>query len=308
MTDNPVQTMLQRQRTRGWARAGSAAIALTVAIVAVAIAGRAPLSRSTPVNAASARAPVTALALLLAGVAVVALAALVALMRPARRRRGEDEPEEAREAIPVHWAWKVGAVLLPFALGAALAVAAVLGARSAGHPGRPGALQGHPASPAGPHRGAGAAGGGFTLPAWLPWTALGIVVVASVALAVARLRLRPSAPEEEPERGAARLAVDAAIGALDVGEDPRAAVIAAYAAMERTLAAHGVARSRTEAPREYLRRVLASAAGTESEVGTLTSLFEEARYSPHPVPERLREVALRALRSLRGRLGAAPAG
>jgi Domain of unknown function (DUF4129) len=48
--------------------------------------------------------------------------------------------------------------------------------------------------------------------------------------------------------------------------------------------------------------VLAASQANEREASTLTGLFEEARYSTHPIPERLREVALAALRSLRGRL------
>ena len=98
--------------------------------------------------------------------------------------------------------------------------------------------------------------------------------------------------------------MDAAIGALDAEADPRRAVIAAYGAMQQTLGEHGVARSSTEAPREYLQRVLTASRANDREVRTLTGLFEEARYSTHPIPERLREVALAALRSLQGRLQA----
>jgi hypothetical protein len=62
--------------------------------------------------------------------------------------------------------------------------------------------------------------------------------------------------DESSPGAAAREAVAPAMQALDGAEDPREAVIAAHAAMEQTLAAHGVARLCTEAPREYLRRVL----------------------------------------------------
>jgi hypothetical protein len=43
---------------------------------------------------------------------------------------------------------------------------------------------------------------------------------------------------------------------------------------------------------------------TEREARTLTGLFEEARYSTHPIPEPVRELALSALRSLQDRLEA----
>lgn len=100
------------------------------------------------------------------------------------------------------------------------------------------------------------------------------------------------------------MAVEAAIGALDTIADPRGAVIAAYVAMQATLAERGVARSPAEAPREYLRRVLMAISATEREATTLTGLFEEARFSTHPIPERVRELALAALSSLRARLTA----
>ncbi|MGB0091097.1 MAG: DUF4129 domain-containing protein, partial [Solirubrobacteraceae bacterium] len=96
--------------------------------------------------------------------------------------------------------------------------------------------------------------------------------------------------------------VEAAIGALETATDPRGAVIAAYGAMERTLATHGVARSPAEAPREYLRRTRAASSATEREARTLTGLFEEARFSTHPIPERVRELASSALSCLRARL------
>ena len=114
---------------------------------------------------------------------------------------------------------------------------------------------------------------------------------------------RRSEPTAEPSgREAARDAVEAAIGALETTTDPRSAVIAAYAAMERALAAHGIVRSPAEAPREYLRRVLAASRGSDREARTLTGLFEEARFSPHPVSARVRDLALSALSSLHARL------
>jgi hypothetical protein len=74
--------------------------------------------------------------------------------------------------------------------------------------------------------------------------------------------------------------------------------------MQRSLGEHGIARSPAEAPREYLQRVLVASRAGEHESTTLTSLFEEARYSSHPISEHARQVALGALRSLQGRLQA----
>ncbi|MGI8506049.1 MAG: DUF4129 domain-containing protein [Solirubrobacteraceae bacterium] len=275
----------------------------------IAMAARAPLAPSTPVNAASARAPVTALAVLLVGAGVVALGGLAIVMWPARRRRGDDEPEPVAERLQVHWIWKLLAILLTFALGAALVAAAVLGAKAVHRApqlgvGGGGGLARPPAAPGAP-RGAES---GFVVPSWLPWTVLAIVVLAiGVGIGLLLRWLRP-AVDGAPETTATRAAVQSAIAALGAATDPRAAVIAAYAAMERTLAAEGVARSPAEAPREYLQRVLVASSATEWEARTLTGLFEEARFSAHPIPERVRELALSALDSLRARLPMGGAG
>ncbi len=305
------KAMLQTQRSRRWARAAIAAVGLTAATTIVASAGRAPLPRSTPVNAASARAPVAALSVLFVGAGVLALAALVTLSWAGRRRKARDEPELVPEPLPIHWIWKLLAILLPVGLGVALVAAALLGVKTVDHAPAPGGVEGEggglgrapitPAVPKGPSS-------TFSLPSWVPWTVLVIVLVAIVfgGLLLARRRVSPA--DEPSERKAAREAVEAAIGALDASTDPRSAVIAAYGAMQRTLAAHGVARSRAEAPREYLRRVLEVMSGSDRDARTLTGLFEEARFSKHPIPEHVRELALSALSSMRARLRMGGAG
>jgi len=102
-------------------------------------------------------------------------------------------------------------------------------------------------------------------------------------------------------------AVSEALVALDSVEDPRAAVIAAYAAMQETLAARGFPRRPAEAPREYLERVLLASSASEAEARTLTGLFEEARFSAHPISEQVRQRALSALRAVRAALSVAAA-
>jgi hypothetical protein len=67
--------------------------------------------------------------------------------------------------------------------------------------------------------------------------------------------------------------------------DPRAAVIEAYARMEQVLAERELGRRTPEAPREYLARVLREQGMPEQSLTTLTALFEEARFSPHPIPQ-----------------------
>jgi len=291
--------MLKTQRSRQFSRAAVVALGLTAAMVLVAIAARDPLGRSTPVDAASAGAPATALFLLLVGAGCAALAAIVMLVWPGRRRKADDEPEPERVLPEVHWIWKLVAILLPLALGAAMVAAALLGA---GHrrPPLPRVVIGPFAAPTvrAPRT---ARPNGFVLPGWLPWTVLAILVVAIGAGVLLLLNRRTPEGAEPPQRIASRAAVQAAIAALGAASDPREAVIAAYVAMQETLAAHGVARAASEAPREYLRRVLAASSATGREARTLTGLFEEARYSEHPISERVRRRALAALSSLQTR-------
>ena len=275
---------------------------LVLAVTIVAMAARAPLSRATPVDTRSAQAPTVALIILLLGVGIVAIGALVALAWSGRRRR-DDPPEREPTPTDVSWIWKVVAILVPVAVGAALIAAAVIGTRSVRKPGAVGTGSFGLAPPGSTPSTGGR--GGFVLPGWLPWTVLLIVVVAvGVGLFVLWGQRDRNLIDASETTSASRAAVEAAIGALDAESDPRRAVIAAYAAMQRTLGEHGVARSPAEAPREYLERTLLASRATEREARTLTGLFEEARYSEHPIPQRLRDVALSALRSLQRRLQA----
>jgi hypothetical protein len=283
-------------------RTALAAVALPAVVAVVAMAARSPLSQSTPVDARSAQAPTEALFVVLAGVGIVMISALAALLWSGRRRK-DDPPEQEPMRVELSWIWNLLAILVPIALGAALVAAAILGSR----PVRTGSSFGAeglglPPVPSGSS--SGARSEGFVLPSWLPWTVVGLVALAVAAGAFVLWLRRGRASAEASESQATSAAVEAAIGALDADHDPRRAVIAAYAAMQGTLGEHGVVRSPAEAPREYLRRVLSERGATEREATMLTNLFEEARYSSHPIAEQVRETALSALRSLQGRLQA----
>jgi hypothetical protein len=65
--------------------------------------------------------------------------------------------------------------------------------------------------------------------------------------------------------------------------DPRIAVIAAYARLERTLAASGLPRRAADAPGEYLQRILLDLDVSPAHVSRLTQLFEHAKFSRHEV-------------------------
>jgi MFS family permease len=87
--------------------------------------------------------------------------------------------------------------------------------------------------------------------------------------------------------------------------DPRRAVIRAYAKMEDTLAAKGLPRLETEAPFEYLARVLDIVQASGHSVRALTQLFQRARFSAHEIDAHMKDDAIDALSGLRAELEAA---
>jgi hypothetical protein len=163
-------------------------------------------------------------------------------------------------------------------------------------------------------------------PAWLPWAIAG-AAVAFVVFAVLRLlrdlrfgcgrrrrgkaRRTPPAAEAEPTgEGArddaeiARRAVEAAAEELHDPADPREAVIAAYARMQGVLAERALGLRAHEAPREYLARVLGEQGMPVRSLTELTDMFEEARFSLHPIPRSAPRRALRELEDVRVALDA----
>ena len=89
----------------------------------------------------------------------------------------------------------------------------------------------------------------------------------------------------EDDAEVARRALEAALEPLREPVEPRGAVIAAYARMEEVLDERDLGRRTPEAPREYLARVLGEQGMPVRSLTTLTTLFEEARFSLHPIPQ-----------------------
>jgi hypothetical protein len=139
---------------------------------------------------------------------------------------------------------------------------------------------------------------------WLP----ALVTVGLIVLALGAWWIAGRARKQA--RGEFRLglahavvqAVDESLDDLHAETDPRRAVIAAYARLERVLAGHGVARRPSEAPLEYLARVLASLQVSDQAAATLTHLFERAKFSQHAVGPEMKEQAIAALVTVRDEL------
>ena len=100
--------------------------------------------------------------------------------------------------------------------------------------------------------------------------------------------------------------LDDSLDDLRSERDPRRAVVATYARMERTLAGAGFPRSVAEAPLEYLGRVLRDLLHTSAEaVSKLTALFERAKFSHHEIDGGMKDEAIDALVAVRDELRAA---
>ena len=131
---------------------------------------------------------------------------------------------------------------------------------------------------------------------------IGLVGVAVIAYVVSERRSRRA---RDPRAGLARDLADVLDDALDdlsAEADPRRAIIAAYARLEKILAAHGVARNPSETPDEYLARVLGNLELTPVAIGRLTALFTQAKFSHHDVDSMMKEAAIGALVQVRDEL------
>jgi hypothetical protein len=137
----------------------------------------------------------------------------------------------------------------------------------------------------------------------LAGTLLAVIVVAGVAVLI--VRRRTAEVELEPlsarERAAGELAtiLEGTLDDLRREADPRRAVIAAYAQMESALARHGLPRERSEAPFEYLARMLRELRVRAGSALALTELFERARFSDHVIDVAMKDEAIDALVAVR---------
>jgi hypothetical protein len=139
------------------------------------------------------------------------------------------------------------------------------------------------------------------------WTAI-VVIWAVLAVAAVLLYLRYRASRETRELAPlpafAEEPGESEVIRLRRELDPRRAVIAAYAAMERLLARDGVPRGAHEAPMEYLGRVTLHGHHRVAAVHRLTALFQHGRFSDRPVDEEMRQRAIDAVEELESDPGA----
>jgi Domain of unknown function (DUF4129) len=140
---------------------------------------------------------------------------------------------------------------------------------------------------------------------WLPIAAVAaLVVLAALAYVVSGRRGRTARQPRTELADELAEALGDALDDLHAEADPRRAIIAAYARLERVLSANGVARQDSETPDEYLARVLRDLELRRDAIGRLTDLFGQARFSHHHLDSTMKESAIGALEQVRDELRA----
>jgi hypothetical protein len=212
-----------------------------------------------------------------------------------RRSMGEGRPQPARTGI-----WRLLASLLPLVL---LAVFIAVVARS----GNNNTLPPVPLAPPPPLLPGGGAGSGAPVAVhWWIFIGLGLAGVLAGSIALALRRRRPHEavhPQSPSERAELRAALEASLEELEDDQDPRRAVINAYAGMERVLSVHGLPRRPSETPLEYLDRWTGVLHVGQAAAEALAHLYERARFSLHLIDEEMRQEAKAALGALKRELG-----
>ena len=150
---------------------------------------------------------------------------------------------------------------------------------------------------------------GHTLEILLAYTVPLLIMIVVAAAVMARRRWRGAPPASVaaddvefpgPAEGSELLARAAELGLAemtDLDREPREAIIACYAAMERDLAnVPGAVPQDFDTPTEVLARAVAHGVLRADNAGQLVNLFAEARFSPHVMNEGHRELAVRVLR------------
>ncbi|KUI43390.1 hypothetical protein AU197_04850 [Mycobacterium sp. IS-1590] len=140
-----------------------------------------------------------------------------------------------------------------------------------------------------------------------PMLLLMALIVVGTAIASRRQGHRPTSAAavevaDEPATApatATSLARAAEVGLAEIGDlsrEPREAIIACYAAMERELTrVPGAVPQACDTPTEVLARAVATGALRSDSATELVDLFEEARFSPHVMSEQHRDAAVQVL-------------
>jgi hypothetical protein len=264
-------------------------------VTAVGLQARGTFARGQNQAVAGVSGAVLAIVLSAAeGIAVVAFIIVLASARPQRIPKRDEDEEPPRPNIP-WWAKTLGVLLAMAALVSPLAVLLTRKPRSLGHPpliiGAPGVGVSPRSAP----------------PPSSIWPLISGMVIAILVVLTLTVLSRRRRSAGTPRAGRRRLAtlldsLAAASEALTAGGEPRAAIIACYAAMERGFAAAGSAPAAADTPAEVLARATGAGLVRPEPAETLTGLFRRARYSTYPMSGADSTAAAAALDELRADL------
>jgi Domain of unknown function (DUF4129) len=138
------------------------------------------------------------------------------------------------------------------------------------------------------------------------WDEIAVVLVlvagVGVLLYAGRRTGQPPRLWRSRSQEAVSQALDESLDDLRNEPDLRRAIIAAYARMERALAAGGLPRRPSEAPFEYVERALGELETSAESARRLTDLFEWAKFSHHEPGPEMRDDAIDALVAVRDEL------
>jgi hypothetical protein len=141
--------------------------------------------------------------------------------------------------------------------------------------------------------------------AWIPVLVIGgLLALAVLAWLLAARRRRSTEVLRQTVAETLDDAIAETLDDLAAESDPRRAVIACYARLERALSAAGHPRRRAETQQEHLARILGRLDIDTSSIRRLNALFTRAKFSQHDVDVAMKEEAIAALVEIRDELRA----
>jgi hypothetical protein len=116
-------------------------------------------------------------------------------------------------------------------------------------------------------------------------------------------RDRPEIPAQRGDEVEMLAAVEAGLAELsDTDADPRRAVIACWVRLERAAAAAGTPRAPGDSPTDLVARLLGAHQVSRPVLSALARVYREARFTTHPIDQRMRQTAVDALSQVRAEL------
>jgi heme/copper-type cytochrome/quinol oxidase subunit 2 len=251
----------------------------------------------------------TVVAMLVVSMAIIVIAVIThSRRRPVPYGAGEHRRELTGERRPLTWRMVLIAVAVVIAWLLLVAVLSRLNMQPGveqqpPNPGTP--PTGPPKPPAQPQQPEPSSGLFSALAGATVLFMMVVFVGAAIAGRRQRRRATPIAPLGEYRPATGVLAADPFARAAEVGlaeiedlsREPREAIIACYAAMERELEnSPEIIPRESDTPSEVLARAVEHHALRADTATELVDLFEEARFSPHVMTESHRATAVRVLR------------